>query len=271
MNDQITAQKAIPDENLGRPVLIEIANKSSGSGFYINTDDAVWFATAKHVLFDKKGGLLGETAELVSYGLNDDVGTALEVDLKTLIAANLVRASKLGDAAVIKIAIATEPTRQERQVIPSPGVNIKRKGPDAIYGTALSDMRTYDDIAIGNDVIVFGYPSSIGLAISPQVDSKRPLLRKGIVAGKNSKLRTLIMDCEVFPGNSGGPVIEVERYFAQSNFRVIGIISQFIPFDNSGWSAAIGGNATVLNSGYSVATPVDFVIELIGRGARASG
>jgi hypothetical protein len=105
------------------------------------------------------------------------------------------------------------------------------------------------------------YPSSIGLANIPQVDYKRPLLRKGIVAGKNSKLRTLITDCEIFPGNSGGPVIEVERYFAQSNFRVIGLIIQFVPFDN----ARIPGltRTTLLNSGYSVVTPMDFVIELI--------
>jgi S1-C subfamily serine protease len=260
MGDQVTAQRAIPNQHLGRPVLIEIAKKSSGSGFYINTDDAVWFVTAKHVLFDEKNQLRGDRAELLSYGVDDDVGTLLDVDLNVLTAADLLRSSKVGDAAVMKIGIATE-SKSERQVTVPTGVSITRKGPDGVYGTTLTDVRSYDDVAIGNDIIVLGYPLSIGLANIPQIDYKRPLLKKGSVAGKNSKLRTLIIDCETFPGNSGGPVIEVEQYFAQSNFRVIGLISQFVPFDNARLPGL--GNTTLLNSGYSVVTPMDLVLELI--------
>jgi hypothetical protein len=159
MGDQVKAQRAIPNQDLGRPVLIDLANKSSGSGFYVNTDEAVWFVTAKHVLFDEKGELLADKAELLSYGVDDDVGTALEIDLKALNAAGLVKASKSGDAAVLKVGIATEPAKLERQISPPPGVSIKRKGPDGVYGTALTDIRTYDDVAIGNDIVVFGYLS----------------------------------------------------------------------------------------------------------------
>ncbi len=238
------------------------AGKSIGSGFNINTDDAMWFVTAKHVLFDEKGNLLGDTAELLSYGQEDDVGTLLTLNLKGLKAANNLRVSTTGDAAVIRIGVATEKVSAEaRQLTVPAGVTIRRKGPDAIYGSSLGDILSFEDVAIGNDVVVFGYPVSIGLAAIPQIEFNRPLLRKGIVSGKNSKLNTLIIDCETFPGNSGGAVVEMAREFAQSRFRVVGLISQFIPFD----SARLKGitNPTLLNSGYSVVTPMDRVLELI--------
>jgi hypothetical protein len=46
------AQRAIPDDNLAYPVLITLGNGSSGSGFFLNTSDAVYLVTAKHVLFN---------------------------------------------------------------------------------------------------------------------------------------------------------------------------------------------------------------------------
>jgi len=47
--------------------------------------------------------------------------------------------------------------------------------------------------------------------------------------------------------------------------RVIGVVSQFVPFvANTEGSAASLPVAILLNSGYSIATPIDFVLELIG-------
>lgn len=46
------AQRAIPDDNLAYPVLISLGNGTSGSGFYLNSSDAVYLVTAKHVLFE---------------------------------------------------------------------------------------------------------------------------------------------------------------------------------------------------------------------------
>jgi hypothetical protein len=61
----------------------------------------------------------------------------------------------------------------------------------------------------------------------------KPLLRRGIIAGKNEKVGTLILDLAVYPGNSGGPVVEVETVRSEKKFRVIGIMSQFVPIDES--------------------------------------
>jgi hypothetical protein len=38
-------------------------------------------------------------------------------------------------------------------------------------------MKKFDEILLGNDVYVFGYPSSIGLRKQPQIDYQKPLIR----------------------------------------------------------------------------------------------
>jgi hypothetical protein len=46
------AQRAIPDDNLGYPVLITLPGVGTGSGFYINATKYTYLVTAKHVLFN---------------------------------------------------------------------------------------------------------------------------------------------------------------------------------------------------------------------------
>src|SRR5690606_18808210 len=69
-------------------------------------------------------------------------------------------------------------------------------------------LAPYNNIRIGTDVLIVGYPSSIGLLNKPQYDYYKPLLRKGIVAGVYPHQRTFIIDSPVFGGNSGGPVLQ---------------------------------------------------------------
>ena len=73
------AQRAIPDDNLGYPVLITLTDCSSNiatikaSGFFLNTGPAFYLVTARHVLFNEpvqpnQARLLQcKKAELVSY------------------------------------------------------------------------------------------------------------------------------------------------------------------------------------------------------------
>jgi hypothetical protein len=46
-------ERAIPEDNLAYPVLIQASNGSTGSGFYVNDGKYVYLVTAKHVLFDE--------------------------------------------------------------------------------------------------------------------------------------------------------------------------------------------------------------------------
>jgi hypothetical protein len=117
----------------------------------------------------------------------------------------------------------------------------------------------------GNDIFLFGFPSSIGL-ISPEFSVQRPLIRKGILSGKNPKLKTLILDCPVHRGNSGSLVIEKEvKGFGNYKLSAIGIAVRYVPVFEKGIVeiATTKEFVTYSNSGYTVAEPIDFVFELI--------
>ena len=113
---------------------------------------------------------------------------------------------------------------------------------------------------MGNQVFVFGYPTSI-TGINPWLDLRLPLLRRGIVAGINNELKAVILACPTFQGNSSGLVVEVERTFLTGiKYRAIGLITNLIPYQTD-W---------IQNSGYSVVVPMDFVEELIALGGSGS-
>lgn len=88
------------------------------------------------------------------------------------------------------------------------------------------------------------------------LDIKLPLLRKGIIAGKNTVLKIIVLDSPVYQGNSGGLVLEVERECGQENYKAIGVITNLVPFTKD-------DSEKFQNSGYSVAVPMDSVLELI--------
>jgi hypothetical protein len=128
---------------------------------------------------------------------------------------------------------------------------------------ANDQTKLFKDVPIGNDIYTFGYPSSIGLQGAPQIDQARPLVRRGIVAGKDPNRRMLVLDSPVFKGNSGGPVVERG---SDLGFRpkVIGIAVEFVPFEERWVNNQFGyWNTTISNSGYSIAEPMDSVFEVL--------
>ena len=149
---------------------------------------------------------------------------------------------------------------------PLPGVQaIQRtqKGPVVVYS---GYTRKLNEILTANDVYVFGYPSSVGIQQFPQIDYNSPLLRKGIVAGINDARKTIILDCLTFHGNSGGPVLQVSRTGLVTHFDVIGVISQYIPTTEKWVNATLNyGYLQLHNSGYTIAEPMDAVLELVDK------
>jgi len=130
---------------------------------------------------------------------------------------------------------------------------------------ALDSVKTFDQVLVGNEVLMFGYPTSLSLLPNPKIDFQRPLLRKGIVAGENPLQRSIILDCPSYQGDSGGPILEVEETTPfTKTFKVIGVMSAFVPFADTWENQHFHYlNTTLQNSGYSVVTPMDFVLELI--------
>jgi len=262
------SQRAIPDDNLAYPVLITLKNGSTGSGFYLNTDKAVYLVTAKHVLFDPATQKLLDVAlELLSYSKDpsDSTRNLVTLDLSVLQSDGNVKPHPSEDVVVVKVSTVvadnlTPGTGGTKSFSSAavPGVIFKEQAKGGLLGVGLDTVKRFDQVLTGNEVMVFGYPTSIGLQQLPQIDIHRPLLRKGIVAGTNPQKRSIIIDCPTYFGNSGGPVVELDREAFKTEFSVIGVVVQYVPFADVGRSFMM-----LSNSGYSVVTPMDVVLDLV--------
>jgi hypothetical protein len=262
----ISTGRKIPEDNLDYPALLTLKN-GTGSGFFLNTLKGPYLVTANHVIADDPSLMVPETpkytpdAEMTVTFYIKNIRYVLHLNLRELQDDGDIRIDPIHDIAAILVGtISGKPpsTTTQSPLSLVPGVTLG-EGPNSmvIRGVSLESVRTLDQVLIGNDVIMYGYPTSLGLKQLPQLDPEQPLLRKGIVAAKNLDRHSLILDCPAYFGNSGGPVFEMDQTGFSTTFWLIGVVDQYVPFAES--SATI----TVLNnSGYSIATPMDAVLEL---------
>lgn len=263
------ADRAIPDDNLAYPVLVNLDTGSNGSGFFLNTSSRIYLVTAAHVLFDEtSGNLRAKQARLLSYSKNpkESGRNVIQLDLVTLFADKRILKHSTEDVAVVHIADLTASAETgPRRLSMVPGTSAIEKAPSGILGATLDTVKHFENVLTANTIYVFGYPTSLGIKELPQIDPLRPLLRFGIIAGTNPTRKTIILDCPSYPGNSGGPVLEVDQVdLVNRRFHVIGVVSQFVPFAET-WVNVTHKyqNLTISNSGYAVAVSMDPVLELI--------
>src|SRR5262245_59773428 len=99
----------------------------------------------------------------------------------------------------------------------------------------IDDLLPFDKVAIGTDILMGGYPKSLGLPSKNQYNFDRPLLRKGIVAGKTYELGNIIVDCASYGGNSGGPIFAENQIIRdgriEKSYKLIGLVSGFVPYN----------------------------------------
>ena len=250
------------------PLKVVIENyPKSGSGALVDSQKGIYFVTAKHVLFNplSSGKVLGKKAVLIGYtkvSSAERKRAMWELDLATINRDHKILSHSNRDVAVIQLVKKVVVEGQTKlQLLPGV-INLDTEGNRTI---PYAKMRRYRDVKISDDIYAFGYPVSIGFADVPQLENDVPLLRRGIVAGKNNQLNTLIIDSAMYGGNSGGPVIEYEDNFTTADQLFIGIVSQYVP---AGLSVVnVNGNQTLAlgNSGYAVVEPADYVIDLIDQ------
>lgn len=256
----------IPENNLAYSILLKFDTGSSGSSFLLRTDEKVFLITAKHVLFDPKSNLKrGKKIELIcqTEDINNEDVVQLSVDLEKI---DILK-HPTADIGAIELASLKEKKQQGIYDIEyCEGVSLLNKvEPNLVTVSAEDSTKLLKDVLISNDVFLYGYPTSLGLEDSPQFDYSKPLLRKGIVANIYKDFGTIILDCPVYYGNSGGPVVEVEYDGTLFHHKIIGVVVQFIPFKEE-WmntKSNVIQHTEFTNSGYSVAVAMDKVFELI--------
>jgi hypothetical protein len=259
------AQRAIPDDNLAYPVLASHAG-GSGSGFFMNGAVANYFVTARHVLYDRTGTRL-PSVTLTAYGrdIADPTKFVLEVDLAALHRGGRLLEDAAHDVAVVRIGTGVPATDGKRAMRADAGVTVKSIPASGFVGvSAATTVKRFSEVMVSNKVMIFGYPRSIGIQTIPQFDPDRPLLRSGIVAGKNEATRrAIIIDCPSYPGNSGGPVVEIHEDGFNRLLRVIGVVVEFVPSVQSFTDKSGQTHHNITNSGYTVVAPMDPVLTLV--------
>ncbi|MDB5038960.1 MAG: uncharacterized protein JWQ35_2488 [Bacteriovoracaceae bacterium] len=126
------------------------------------------------------------------------------------------------------------------------------------------------DICEGDGIFVMGFP--LGLVHQMQ---NFAVVRRGIISrikdcmGGHSK--DFLVDAQIFPGNSGGPVvskpevISIQGTQSINGCLLLGVVSAYLPFIDIAVSKQTGRNKISFeeNSGLGVVYPVDRIQEVI--------
>jgi S1-C subfamily serine protease len=253
-------RRLLPDNNLAYPVLVRVGT-SSGSGFFVRADRNVFLVTAGHVLFDVAAKKLFDN-EAILEALSQDPSevekNTFRLNLRMLQESRQLRFDTDRDVAVVRIATVT--TSTPMHLIETSGVATVTNTKGGIVSAPVALVAPFRDAFVSNQIYVFGYPGSIGIRDFPQIDFSRPLLRAGVVAGLNARLKTIIIDAPVNHGNSGGPVLQISP---NGELRIIGVVTQFVPVLED--TIPKGTQKVLSNSGYAVVASMDAVIAMLSE------
>jgi len=259
----------IPYYQYALEVVDPITTNAIGSGFMLQASNSVYFVTARHVLFElsTSGWQLSrpqiEISGFTAHSKTNENQTVLIVNLQSLLRKGEVRFSTNRDVALPRLEYCNLTNKNFQTILPE--VSAKTTNHVLCMCPETLMMKYPEESFVGNDVFLVGFPASIGISELPQIDSTRPLLRKGIVAGLNQSRRTIILDCPVYQGNSGGPVVTKEQVNINTwYFPILGIAVEWVPFRDVWESKRFKyTNQTLSNSGYAVVEPAEAILEMV--------
>lgn len=260
------ADPALPNPYVIYAVSIS-AGPSQGSGFILQASNSVYLVTARHVLFNVNQSptnwpLWGAVAMCTAH-VSESSQTVMTLDLAALMQSGEVRYSPNHDIALVRFEELLLTDRNLNRGLN--GVSFQTKQTQFVQIPS-DQCNRFDQTEVGRDVFIFGFPSSIGLSQIPQIDFSFPLLRKGIVAGKNLNGKIYVLDCPSYQGNSGGPVIGKETDGFTTRFPLIGIVTEMVPYSESWQNTRLGYvNQNISNSGYSIAEPIDIALDMVWK------
>ena len=131
----------------------------------------------------------------------------------------------------------------------------------------ISLFKNWDYINEGDDLFVLGFPMQLGSGTRSQ-----PVYRYGIVSLKDKPGQYLI-DCTIYPGNSGGPVFLKPSFYnyrdksirAGTSAYFVGIVSAYIPYTDVAISTQTKRPRITFeeNSGLAIVISADKIQELL--------
>lgn len=246
--------------DLGSIAVLLQNSTGSGSGFYLQDTSKhyIYLVTACHVIVNQQNGKFFEDSLLfISYKKNSqrDSRDSFKLNLPTAYKMGALKFNVNKDVAVIMFAF-----EEKKSITYLPFVKKITKSNTYINSVLFNDIKRINELNTMSHVYTIGYPKSLSLNIN--FDFNRPLVRGGIISGIDLVKNKIIVDCPTYPGNSGGLVFEAEPF--QNKLYLIGLVSQFVPFEEHWINEAYGYyNTNVYNSGYTVVIPFDSILEQI--------
>lgn len=243
-----------------------ILDNSKGSGFFFCYKGNMFVVTARHVLFREKDGGFNLYANAATIKAPDILGK----DADPAIFDNILNSENtyynntydvglihLGSYRLTHDKTLLKATYREETIQTQLPTNRAQ-----FYGE--HSIVALDDVHVGTDIFVAGYPTSLGIdRYLDFFDLDRPVVRKGIISHVNYKKQHIIIDCFVFPGNSGGPVFQAPND-EDSKHTLIGLVSRYIPYRQIHVIPVENiTNINYVNSGYALIVSMDHVIESI--------
>ncbi|MGE0730642.1 MAG: trypsin-like peptidase domain-containing protein [Acidimicrobiia bacterium] len=137
------------------------------------------------------------------------------------------------------------------------------------------DRLAAEGVSEGDGVFVLGFPmGDVG------GERNHAIVRGGTIARVRDALAgstdTMLLDCFVFPGNSGGPVVlrpertTIEGTPSPQRALLLGLVKSYVPYRDVATSAQTGRARVVFeeNTGLCSATVIDVVADLARRHAQ---
>lgn len=262
----IYSQSTGIESRLTGVLLIEVGN-SSGSGIvYGDSTGTIYLITAKHVIINQNTGKYFSNKIKVSwysFDIVEDPMSSFTLYIDEISKEEYIKQSEDIDIIAIRVAHDIPINEDVRPIIYEPYIRDKviQKQINIFSKKYVSFSDNYH---LGDDAYLMGYPKALGLKQIPQYDFNRPLVSKGCISGKDQTIRSVIIDCPSYGGNSGGPVmVKVIKSIPQGlliNYNLIGFVVQFIPYVKSD-----SDKVEIINSGYSVVIPIEDALKLIAN------
>ena len=221
--------------------IIETKNISDGTAFFVASTNDLYLVSARHVV-ERKHDLHARVS------CKNEITKEIEVILLKLPKDRWIFHNVTGDNNTNYVDVAV----QKIGWIKDRSVKYFRFESEKSKDFRKNQL-PYEDPLPPRPILSFGFPMDIGFTLLEQ----RPFGRAGIIAmitgkeflklnnGKFAEERSIILDLDMFPGNSGSPVIN-KMDITDSQPKILGLII-----------------ATNLEMNYAIMEPVSRIIETL--------
>lgn len=234
-----------------------------GTGFIVGRKEVDNLSLSTHYIITNKHVIEHQAHIFVRFNsLGDVLVKDYRIDLYDSTGVPLFSAHPHAETDVIAIQILPQTLINDKSIWESFDL--------ADHALTLEQMKS-TGVTEGNLVYALGFPMG-------KVDIiKAPVCRLGCISRvmdafiKQKEYPTFLVDAQVFPGNSGGPIVSRPEQLSiagtpsNSSANLIGILSEYIPYQETLYSRQTGRARMIQeeNSGLTVVHPVDRIKEVV--------